>query len=111
MQEISSFANISLASASERDAFAHFLCKLMLSYEILNEVALNQALVSFGTDEETRRVIEAIQDEGTCWCGGTVWQGRAAMRISVSSWVTTDGDVEKSLAAMLRVAKSKLKRR
>ncbi|HEV2299080.1 MAG TPA: aminotransferase class V-fold PLP-dependent enzyme [Candidatus Acidoferrales bacterium] len=80
-------------------------------YEILNDVALNQALVSFGSDEQTRRVIEAIQDEGTCWCGGTVWQGRAAMRISVSSWATTDEDVERSLKAMLQVAARELKRR
>ena len=80
-------------------------------YEILNDVALNQALVSFGSDEQTRRVIEAIQKDGTCWCGGTVWQGRAAMRISVSSWATTEGDVEKSLAAMLRIAKRELKSR
>lgn len=80
-------------------------------YEILNNVALNQALVSFGSDEKTRRVIEAIQEDGTCWCGGTVWQGRAAMRISVSSWATTDEDVEKSLVAMLRIAKRESGRR
>jgi glutamate/tyrosine decarboxylase-like PLP-dependent enzyme len=75
-------------------------------YTILNEVALNQVLVSFGDDEMTRRVIAAIQADGTCWCGGTVWQGRAAMRISVSSWATTGDDVERSLAAMVRVARS-----
>lgn len=73
-------------------------------YEVLNEVVLNQALVSFGSDEVTRRVIAAVQAEGTCWCAGTVWHGRAAMRISVSSWATTDGDVERSLAAIIRVA-------
>jgi glutamate/tyrosine decarboxylase-like PLP-dependent enzyme len=73
-------------------------------YEILNQVVLNQVLVSFGDAATTRRVIEALQADGTCWCGGTEWQGRAAMRISVSSWATTDDDVEKSLAAMLRVA-------
>ncbi len=73
-------------------------------FTILNEVALNQVLVSFGDDETTRRTIAAIQSDGTCWCGGTVWQGRAAMRISVSSWATTDEDVERSLAAMIRVA-------
>jgi len=73
-------------------------------YEVLNDVVLNQVLVSFGDAATTRRVIEALQDDGTCWCGGTEWQGRAAMRISVSSWATTDADVEKSLAAMLRVA-------
>jgi glutamate/tyrosine decarboxylase-like PLP-dependent enzyme len=73
-------------------------------YEILNEVVLNQVVVSFGSPEETRRVIAALQAEGTCWCGGTEWQGRTAMRISVSSWATTDEDIELSLAAMLRVA-------
>lgn len=73
-------------------------------YEILNEVVLNQVLVSFGDDETTRRVIAAIQQDGTCWCGGTVWQGRTAMRISVSSWATTDEDVEQSLNAMIRAA-------
>jgi glutamate/tyrosine decarboxylase-like PLP-dependent enzyme len=73
-------------------------------YQVLNEVVLNQVLVSFGDAAATRRVIEALQADGTCWCGGTEWQGRTAMRISVSSWVTTDADVEKSLAAMLRVA-------
>jgi glutamate/tyrosine decarboxylase-like PLP-dependent enzyme len=75
-------------------------------YEILNEVTLNQVLVSFGEDDTTRRVIAAIQADGTCWCGGTTWQGRVAMRISVSSWATTDEDVERSLAAMIRVAAS-----
>jgi hypothetical protein len=50
-------------------------------------------------------VIAAIQDDGTCWCGPTVWQGQTAMRISVSSWRTTDDDVERSLAAMIRVAR------
>jgi glutamate/tyrosine decarboxylase-like PLP-dependent enzyme len=73
-------------------------------YTILNEVVLNQVLVAFGDDEVTRRVIAGIQRDGTCWCGGTVWQGQTAMRISVSSWATTDDDVERSLAAMLRVA-------
>jgi glutamate/tyrosine decarboxylase-like PLP-dependent enzyme len=73
-------------------------------YEILADVVLNQVLVSFGDDETTRRVIAGIQSDGTCWCGGTVWQGRTAMRISVSSWATTDEDVELSLAAMIRVA-------
>jgi glutamate/tyrosine decarboxylase-like PLP-dependent enzyme len=73
-------------------------------FEILNEVVLNQVLVSFGDDEATRRVVAAIQDEGTCWAGATVWQGRTAMRISVSGWSTTEDDVERSLTAMLRAA-------
>ena len=61
-------------------------------FEILNDVVLNQVLVSFGDAEKTRRVIRDIQNDGTCWCGGTEWHGRAAMRISVSSWATTDHD-------------------
>ena len=73
-------------------------------YEILNEVVLNQVVVKFGDPETTRRVIKAIQEEGTCWAGATVWQGHTAMRISVSSWATTAEDVERSLEAMLKVA-------
>lgn len=73
-------------------------------YEVLGEVVLNQVLVSFGDAQTTLKVITGIQDDGTCWCGSTVWQGRTAMRISVSSWATRDQDVEQSLEAMLRVA-------
>jgi glutamate/tyrosine decarboxylase-like PLP-dependent enzyme len=73
-------------------------------YQVLNEVALNQVLVSFGAPEVTRRVIAAIQEDGTCWCGGTLWQGNTAMRISVSSWATSDADVEQSIAAIVRCA-------
>jgi glutamate/tyrosine decarboxylase-like PLP-dependent enzyme len=79
---------------------------LAAGYSVLNEVVLNQVLVSFGSAERTREVIRRIQDEGTCWCGGTVWQGHTAMRISVASWATTAEDVERSLAAILRVAGS-----
>ena len=75
-------------------------------HEILNEVTLNQVLVRFGDDATTRRVIAALQADGTCWCGGTVWQGRTAMRISVSSWATTEQDVEHSLVAMIRIARA-----
>ncbi|MDQ2785745.1 MAG: aminotransferase class V-fold PLP-dependent enzyme [Chloroflexota bacterium] len=73
-------------------------------YDILNDVELNQVLVSFGDAETTRRVVAAVQVEGTCWCGSTVWQGRTAMRISISSWATTEADIERSLAAILRIA-------
>lgn len=78
-------------------------------FEVLNGIApgivpLNQVLVAFGDAATTQRVIAALQAEGTCWCGITVWQGRTAMRISVSSWATTDADVERSLGAMRRVA-------
>lgn len=74
-------------------------------YEVLNEVAINQVLVSFGEPGATEEVMRRVQEDGTCWCGGTVWQGRTAMRISVSSWATTEEDVEQSLAAMLRIAR------
>jgi glutamate/tyrosine decarboxylase-like PLP-dependent enzyme len=73
-------------------------------YDVLNDVVFNQVLVSFGEPEVTRRVVAGSQEDGTCWCGGTVWQGRTAMRISVCSWATTEEDVERSLAAMLRIA-------
>ncbi|MGJ5814761.1 pyridoxal phosphate-dependent decarboxylase family protein [Paludibaculum fermentans] len=74
-------------------------------FEVLNDVVLNQVLVSFGSSEQTKAVIAGIQEDGTCWCGSTQWQGRTAMRISVSSWATTEGDVTRSLEAILRVAR------
>jgi threonine aldolase len=73
--------------------------------EILNDVVLNQVLVAFGDAEKTRRVIEGVQRDGTCWAGVTVWQGRTAMRISVSSWATTEADVDRSVEAILRVGR------
>jgi glutamate/tyrosine decarboxylase-like PLP-dependent enzyme len=73
-------------------------------HRVLNDVVLNQVLVSFGSAERTREVIDRVQGDGTCWCGGTVWQDHTAMRISVSSWATTEADVERSLAAILRMA-------
>lgn len=75
-------------------------------FDILNEVELNQVLVAFGDDERTRRVIDEVQRDGTCWAGATFWGGRAAMRISVSSWATTEADVERSLAAIVRIARA-----
>ncbi len=75
-------------------------------YPPLNEVVFNQALFSFGDDETTRRVIAAIQEDGTCWCGVTVWQGQTAMRVSVSNWATTEADVDRSVAAITRVARA-----
>jgi glutamate/tyrosine decarboxylase-like PLP-dependent enzyme len=74
-------------------------------FAILNDVVLNQALVSFGSAEKTLAVIRRIQEDGTCWCSGTEWQGKTAMRISVSSWATTSEDVEKSLATMIRIGR------
>lgn len=74
-------------------------------FPVLNDVVLNQVLVSFGDPESTRRVIAAVQDDGTCWCGPTVWQGRTAMRVSVISWATTEADVDRSVDAILRIAR------
>ena len=73
-------------------------------FEVLNDAVINQVLVSFGRPEVTREVIRRIQEDGTCWCGGTVWRGKTAMRISVSSWATTRTDVELSLRAIIRIA-------
>jgi glutamate/tyrosine decarboxylase-like PLP-dependent enzyme len=75
-------------------------------YTILNDVVLNQVVVTFGDAETNKRVVAGIQEDGTCWCGPTNWRGQSAMRISVSSWATTEEDVEQSLAAMLRVAEA-----
>jgi glutamate/tyrosine decarboxylase-like PLP-dependent enzyme len=73
-------------------------------FQVLNEVVINQVLVSFGSAERTLRAVARLQQEGTCWCGSTVWQGYTAMRISVSSWATTVEDVDRSLQAMLKAA-------
>ncbi|MFZ0392206.1 MAG: hypothetical protein WAL73_00070, partial [Terracidiphilus sp.] len=75
-------------------------------FRVLNDVVINQVLVDFGSPEKTLRTVAAIQNEGTCWCGSTFWQGHTAMRISVSSWATTEDDVDRSLAAMIAAAKS-----
>jgi glutamate/tyrosine decarboxylase-like PLP-dependent enzyme len=74
-------------------------------FPVLNDVVLNQVLVSFGDAERTRKVIAAIQEDGTCWCGVTVWQGKTAMRVSVISWATTEADVDRSVEAILRIAR------
>jgi glutamate/tyrosine decarboxylase-like PLP-dependent enzyme len=102
-----SLGRVGLADLIDRccDHARHFAEALEAAgHQVLNEVVLNQVLVSFGTAEVTRRVIARLQEEGTCWCGGTVWQGQTAMRISVSSWATTDRDVARSLDAILSIA-------
>ena len=69
--------------------------------EILNDVVLNQVLVRFaGGDEANRAAVAAVQKEGTCWLGGTQWQGRSVMRVSFSNWSTSDADVDQSAAAI-----------
>ncbi len=79
---------------------------LAAGFQVLNEVVINQVLVAFGDDAVTREVIRRIQEDGTCWCGATEWKGKTAMRISVSSWVTREGDVDRSLEAMVRIARA-----
>lgn len=71
---------------------------------ILNDVVLNQVLVRFGDGERTREVIRRVQEDGTCWLGGTEWQGEHAMRVSVSNWRTNREDVERSVDAILAAA-------
>jgi glutamate/tyrosine decarboxylase-like PLP-dependent enzyme len=74
--------------------------------EVLNEVVLNQVLVRFGDDDAlTQGAVQRVQEDGTCWLSGTVWQGRAAMRISVSNWRTSDDDVARSAEAILAAAR------
>jgi glutamate/tyrosine decarboxylase-like PLP-dependent enzyme len=73
---------------------------------VCNEVVLNQVLVGFGDLDRTDAIIEAVQRDGTCWVGGTTWRGRRLIRISVSSWATTDADIDRSAEAILRAARS-----
>jgi glutamate/tyrosine decarboxylase-like PLP-dependent enzyme len=74
--------------------------------ELLNDVVLNQVLIRVADDDEaTRAAIAEVQRDGTCWIGGTVWHGRAAIRISVSNWATSGDDVERSAAAILAAAR------
>ncbi len=77
-------------------------------FTVLNDVVLNQVLVNFGDAATTQQVIKRVQEEGVCWCGGTVWQGKTAMRISVSCWVTADEDVSLSLQSIIKHAKISL---
>lgn len=84
------------------DLAAQFAERLVVAgAEVLHDVVLNQVLVSFGTDEMTDAVIAAVQADGTCWAGGTTWQGRRAMRLSVSGWETTPDDIDQSAAAII----------
>jgi len=67
---------------------------------------LNQVLVGFGSDARTEAVIKGVQEEGTCWLGGTTWRGKRLIRISVSNWSTTEEDVDRSASAILQVART-----
>ncbi len=98
-----------LAELIERTCgYADHIAKCMRAagFEVLNDVVTNQVLVAFGDSDCTRRVIAAMQAEGVIWAGGTEWEGRTALRISVSSWATSETDVERCIAALMRAAKS-----
>jgi glutamate/tyrosine decarboxylase-like PLP-dependent enzyme len=73
-------------------------------FHVANDVVLNQVLVSFGDDATTDRVVAGVQHDGTCWMGATTWRGRRYMRIAVSNYATTDEDVDRSIAAIARIA-------
>lgn len=77
-----------------------------IGFEVLNDVVLNQVLVSFGSADETRRIVEGVADEGVMFAGPTVWQGRTAMRISVSGHSTSEDDIEQSIDAIARAART-----
>ena len=74
----------------------------------MNDVVLNQVLLRFGAnDASTDEVIARVQDDGTCWVGGTRWQGQAAMRVSVSNWSTTEADIDRTAEAILSAARAR----
>ena len=75
-------------------------------FEVMNEVVLNQVVIDFGSEDLNLALMDAVQKEGTCWVGQTIWKGRLAMRISVSNWQTQSDDVEKSVAVILQHAKA-----
>jgi glutamate/tyrosine decarboxylase-like PLP-dependent enzyme len=72
---------------------------------VLNDVVLNQVLVTAGSDDLTLALVDAVQRDGTCWCGSTTWDQRPAMRISISGWATTDDDIAASAAAIIAAAR------
>jgi glutamate/tyrosine decarboxylase-like PLP-dependent enzyme len=67
--------------------------------QLLNDVVLNQVLFRFGSDEQTDAVLRQVQDSGDVWMSGTTWDGRRAIRVSVSNWQTTDDEIELALRA------------
>ena len=71
-------------------------------YEVLNRVVINQVLVRDGTDDATRAAREAAIANGAIWFGATIWKGRPAFRLSVSSWRTTDADIDRAIEVLKR---------
>ncbi len=70
-------------------------------FHVVNDVVFNQVLVACDDDSETKRTLELVQASGECWLGGSVWKGRAVMRVSVCSWATTRADIHRSVAAFV----------
>ena len=79
-------------------------CLSEAGLEVLNDVVLNQVLVRAATDDLTLALVAAVQRDGTCWCGPTIWQHRPAMRISISGWATSGDDIRKSADAIIAAA-------
>ena len=71
-------------------------------FEIHNKVVFNQVVVSGKDDEETNEILRQVQASGECWCGGTHWRGRDAIRLSVCSWATTREDIDRSVTAFVK---------
>ncbi len=76
------------------------------NFDVLNEVVFNQVLITCDTPEQTERTLALVQASGECWCGGTMWNDEPAIRVSVCSWVTTEEDVERSVAAFVEARKT-----
>jgi len=95
-------ADLIVRTCDHAQAMAAYLSRAGL--EVLNDVVLNQVLVRAATDELTLALVDAVQQDRTCWCGPTTWQHRPAMRISVSGWATSGEDVTKSAEAIVAAA-------
>jgi len=80
--------------------FAHEL--EAVGFQILNEVVFNQVLVYFESDEKTAQILKNVQTLRICWCGGSQWQGKKVIRISICSWATTAEDVSKSVTSFVK---------
>ena len=96
-------ADLVSGMAGHAAAFAAGIAELP-GAEVLNDVVFTQVCVSFGSDERTREVVAGLLADGEAWMSGSVWRGRAVLRISVSNWSTGEGDVRRSLRALERAA-------
>jgi len=108
---IRSLGRAGVASLIERNcAQARRMAALLAAIpgaQILNDVVLNQVLVQLpGGDDGNRRVVDAVQRDGTCWLGGTTWNDEYVLRVSVSNWATTDEDIDRSAAAIAAAART-----